>query len=177
MSETHYGNKYDEALGTTEIAKRIRADIKAAVKAGTLPAGIKVSVRTRHFAGGSSIDLDITAFPENTLNLAEVAAGEIAPLMLHRFGLYTSEAARALSELEAIMGAYNFDGSDTQTDYFHVKFYGHAGISRELQAAHRAELLAREAELITDMRITKQNNPGMFEAQLGAVDSAPKRAA
>jgi len=41
-----------------------------------------------------------------------------------------SDEGRALdTQLEAMISAYNFDGSDSMTDYFHVNFYGHVNIA------------------------------------------------
>ena len=44
MDRRSYGAKYDRNLDVKEIAKRIRADLKAAVKDGKLPAA-KFGVR------------------------------------------------------------------------------------------------------------------------------------
>jgi hypothetical protein len=48
---------------TAEIAKLIRNDIKAAVKAGKLPTGIKVSVTTDTYSMGSSIRVSVRELP------------------------------------------------------------------------------------------------------------------
>ena len=68
MYERSYGTKYQEfhtdANGervyrsAAEIAKAIRADIKAAVKAGELPKA-RYSVKSDSYTGGSSVDVTI----------------------------------------------------------------------------------------------------------------------
>lgn len=134
-----YGTKYDRTHGlrTADIAKLVRADIKMARKIGqqaqagtsdaalattdpiaNAPTQITYSVRTRTYAGGSSIDVVIKNIPAEwgwTESLDD--RGDVA-----RKG---SEALRALSvELKAILDAYNYDGSDLVSDYSDVRFYG-----------------------------------------------------
>jgi hypothetical protein len=130
MYERVYGDKYNRELSTTEIAARIRADIKGAIAAGELPRGIKVSVRTSYFSGGSSIDLKITAFPGRILRAGHDHARGFE-------NYFTPEAYQAKKTLQAIMDAYNHDGSDITTDYFDVRFYGHAEFDWRLEQAER----------------------------------------
>lgn len=53
------GCKYEATKGAslTDLAKRMRGDIKAARKSGAIPDGVKISVRARYFSGGGSIDI------------------------------------------------------------------------------------------------------------------------
>lgn len=139
MNPTVYGPKYDKDITTTEIAKRVRADIKAAVKTGTLPKGIKVSVRTDYFSGGSSIDARITTFPGTVIKPEVIGPnGKIDwnAVELNRFGdepgIYTKPVREAVALIEAILSDYNFDGSDSMTDYFHVRFYSHVNVDYRL---------------------------------------------
>lgn len=134
-----YGAKYDRTHGlrTADIAKLVRADIKMARKIGkqaqagdtsgalattdpiaNAPAQVTYSVRTRTYAGGSSIDVVIKNIPAEwgwTESFDD--RGDVV-----RKG---TEALRALSvELKAILDAYNYDGSDLASDYSDVRFYG-----------------------------------------------------
>lgn len=65
MYERNYGAKYDQP-GTgyqpaTVIARHIRADIKAAIKAGSLPGtATNYRVRCKSYSGGQSIDVRAT---------------------------------------------------------------------------------------------------------------------
>ena len=132
-----YGAKYDEARGrgTVEIAKLIRADIRLALKVAkatagpgalvvhdplaALPDGLKITVRTHLYSGGSSIDIVVRNIPDNW------AWVEVDDYLGHPRKV-ASPALKALAdELKAISDAFNYDGSDLMTDYFDVNFYGH----------------------------------------------------
>lgn len=73
-NEKFQGAKYDANATAAENAKRIRADVKEAIKAGKLPKGIKVAVRTSTFSMGASIRVAIEEFPGSILNPAHVFA-------------------------------------------------------------------------------------------------------
>ncbi|HXV74633.1 MAG TPA: hypothetical protein VD713_07885 [Sphingomonadales bacterium] len=143
--EISYGSKYDKEATTTEIAKRLRADIKAAQKSGGLPKGLKVSVRSSYFSMGSSIDIRVKACPfpflnlerllHDTLNPREFVPETICPV-------YTEAGSELLKKLQGMMNAYNYDGSDIQTDYYNVNFYGHAEFDHDLTHSVRKALLA-----------------------------------
>ena len=131
------GSKYDRSLSTKEIAAKLRAEVKAAIKAGTLPAGTKISVRYRSYSGGSSIDVSVTALPDGfALHNPERIQFEIEHpneyVVDHHYPTYTPEAKALLATLKAMMDAYNYDRSDIQTDYFDVAFYGHAQYDSDL---------------------------------------------
>ena len=119
-----YGNRYDKSLSTTQIAAKVRAEIKAAQKAGKLPKG-KIGIRTSYFSGGSSISIRAVGF--QVLNPERLALDIREPHVFHEYGpaLYTPRAAAMVKSLESLLSAYNFDGSDSMVDYFHVNFYGH----------------------------------------------------
>jgi hypothetical protein len=123
--ERTYGSKHDGALSTTEIAARFRADVKTATKAGDLPKGMKLSVKTSYYSMGSSINVRIKSLPAR---------------------IDLTEAKHLESKLEMMLEAYNHDGSDSQCDHFDVKFYGHIDIdwklARELRARDEASIEA-----------------------------------
>jgi len=110
------GSKYGTVTGTVWIAKAVRADIKQAIIDGILPKGLKASVRSERFAGGSSIDLRIVEVPEGTvvMNPAYPAHGE---------GRYSADVEKWLETLRQILLAYNRDNSDSSIDYFDTNFY------------------------------------------------------
>ncbi len=140
---TTNGPKYDKTLSSTEIAVRVRGDIKAAIIAGNLPRGLKVSVRTKYFAGGSSITCEVTAVPVGMRALSvEFLRDEIRSSPWAR---YTHEAKDVLDKIEALLNAYNFDGSDSQSDYFHVNFYTHVKFAFDLEQAERRAIAMVEA--------------------------------
>ncbi|MFD9690174.1 hypothetical protein ACFWXO_30950 [Kitasatospora sp. NPDC059088] len=130
----HYGEKYNSRLSTTEIAALIRNDVKMQQKLavrsaedgpgtvkvpnaiGDAPAGVKFSIRREYFSGGSAIRMTIkNAAPEWAWTTG----------IVHGFERQVpTEQLKALAdELKALGNAYNFDGSDITTDYFHVNYY------------------------------------------------------
>ncbi len=155
------GTKYDPARSTNDIAKAIRADIKAAMGMPSaapwaLPKGLKVSVRLDKFAGGCSIKARITAFPGALLNPAAVVGRKLLrhePLWYPRL---TKEGARVVAVLDALMAAYNYDRSDPQSDYFSVRFYGDAEVHHEYAEQRKLELLASPhlSDLLADLGVT-----------------------
>jgi len=136
MSERVYGKKYDEKLSSKDVAAKVRDDIKSAIKKGDLPKGLKVSVRYDHFSGGSSVRASITAWPEGFLwlNPAWVIANKENPDQYNdRTPRYTKKASEILGKIESMREAYNHDGSDSQTDYYDVKYYGSTDVGWELE--------------------------------------------
>ncbi len=155
--ERSYGKKYDSNLGTREIAAKVREDIKAAVKAGELPKA-KYSVRMQRFSGGSSIDVRISNVEEPgfvVLNLERLTFEKENPHKVwspgydperpHNRSWMSHEAFELLKKVETILQAYNHDGSDIQSDYFDVKFYGHAEYDSAWTNRERERLLAADA--------------------------------
>jgi len=143
MTATVYGSKYDSSLDIAVIAKLVRADIKAAIKAGELPAGIKVGVTISRFAGGRSLDAKIKAMPGHVLNPARVKWEADNP---HAYpggapSRHSAAAKGAVEKIKAIVDAYNYDGSDLMTDYFHVNFYGGVEVDWEFEAADKAAII------------------------------------
>ncbi len=137
------GDKYNANLSTKEIAVLIRADIKAAVKAGTLPKG-KYSVRISSGSMYSAIDIRISDLAMQVFNEERLESDLLDPHSFvpeHMCPRYTAAAKSAKDTCEAIMGAYNHNRSDSMVDHFDVKFYGHADFCGTWERAKRAEEL------------------------------------
>lgn len=137
--EIRYGAKYDKDLNTTEIAKRFRGDVGAAKKAGELPPELKLGVRTQYFSGGSSIDVTVKVVPAG-FRVSNPARGPAAPAFDDQGRVIpplAPDAEALLKKLTELLGAYNFDGSEPQTDYFHVRFYSRVEFSSALRRAVR----------------------------------------
>lgn len=137
------------SLPLKEIAVRVRADIKAAIKAGKLPV-FKVSVRTDCYSMGCSLDVVVTAVPAGYLvaNAAHVAWEMENP---HSYFGAAPEAARSninaraakdLETLDAIVRKYHRDDSDMMTDYYSVNFAKRVGFGSDLRRAQEDELRA-----------------------------------
>lgn len=152
MARAAEGSKYraTERLSLVEVAKLIRADVKESVAAGMLPRGLALSVRVRHH---SSIDIAITAAPFEVLSRAYVLAVDVLPHVHTRISRYTPLTLCALDRLEGLANAYNFDRSEPETDYFHVRFYGHPSVSSALEGQARAALRLELADTLADLRV------------------------
>jgi len=116
------GAKYDPDLDIAEIAKKVRADIKAAKLPG------KISVRIQRYAGGRSLRVKaVVPFPVRHGDVErenrERAEGLDCPWL-------TREAYELQEKLKEITEAYNYDRSDIQTDYFDVNFYLHVDLEQ-----------------------------------------------
>lgn len=97
-----------------EIAADIRRDLKAAQKAGDIPADIKISVRCQTYGGGRAIDVTLSGW-----NAAQVYVELYGDT--HR---YTTAAQQTHRTVETIREAYNRDASDALVDYYDVDYYG-----------------------------------------------------
>lgn len=142
LPDIRYGARYEEVkhLSTTEIAKRIRADIKLARKVeaklgkatgsevaltdsltalATMPKQIKVSVRTDYFSGGSAIRVNVYNLPKKGWGYVQETDMWGEPRWVPG-----PELSAILAALKEIHRAYNFDGSDSMVDYYHVNYSG-----------------------------------------------------
>jgi len=59
--------------------------------------------------------------------------------------MHTAEAKALRDQLRAMINAYNFDGSDSMTDYFHVNFYGGVDFDWQMEKAAREAFKAARA--------------------------------
>ena len=139
------GKKFDRSLTTKEIAARVRQEIKEAVKAGDLPK-VKFSVRMSTYSGGSSIDIQIQALPFAILNAKRLELEAQDPSYSYQTynvePRYSDEARAVLKRVEGLLQNYNYDDSDSMSDSFDVKFYGHVNFSWQEEAAESARMLA-----------------------------------
>jgi hypothetical protein len=138
----------NEMTDIKEIAKCVRADIKAAIAAGKLPA-FKVSVSISRFSGGHSLSVYVKGVPAGyaVLNAKNVAWSQENRHLCAHFhapedcrNRNSDEAVAHTKVLEQIVGQYNWDDSDIQSDYFHVNFYAHVGFHWELERTERESL-------------------------------------
>ncbi len=127
------GTKYDRSLSIVEIGKLVRQEIKAQYP------DIKVSVKTDKFTDGKSLDVVIKSVPFGTLNpmRVEVLRQNRVRGEEGAYPLRTDKAEQLLTDLNNLVNEWNFDGSDTQSDYFNVNFYQHVSFSWEMEKAER----------------------------------------
>jgi hypothetical protein len=114
-----------EGLDTTDIAKRIREDIKAAVKARELPKA-KYSVRTDKYSMGSSITVEASSLPFPVLNpdayRVDPGANWVTFDSANHRSRFTSKAQEVERKLSAIVNSYHWDRSDSMTDLYNERF-------------------------------------------------------
>lgn len=133
------GAKYRAGMTGPEIAKAIRADIKAAQKAGDLPA-MKVSVRCESSSLHNAIRVFVKAWDGQVWSTARALYDLRNPGAYNPTRFYSRSAESVLDGLRAIVAAYNYDRSDVQTDYFDVNFYSTVDFSSDLRVASKRDV-------------------------------------
>lgn len=135
MSRT-YGPKYDGWHPAAEIARRIRADVKAAIAAGDLPGTPRnYSVRSETYSMGQAVRLKVVGLDELWEDCNGVQRGSGAACGNYwcthegdgsqRHQVLTAEGERVFALLREMHAAYNHDGSDSMTDHYDVLYGGH----------------------------------------------------
>ena len=145
MYERSYGSKVkpsDPYRTAADIAKDMRADIKAKIASGDLPGTMRnYTVWVLNYSGGRSIDV-------SAVDLPGMWTKEVA-LWGYREGqevdVLTEEGQKVEAILKAIHNAYNYDGSESQVDYFDVNYYGQAGVLDPWRQEYRDKEKARKA--------------------------------
>lgn len=155
----HIGAKYDNNRDVVDVARAFRADV-AAVKhleawhPLSLPAGLKLSVRTRRFAGGRAIDVSVIAYPAGRLcNPAHYLAAKLLPHESVPWPRYTRDAARVLAALDFLLNDYNRKDVDSQTDYCNVAFFDSVDVDSRCERVHAAALQV-DPDFAADVAIT-----------------------
>jgi len=116
------GPKYDENLSPTQIAAAVRTDIRAAVKNGELPAGVRVSVTTkRSTRSASAITVGIQRVLFDVINPKFLSTPGALASGVER---YTPEAVALKIKLSDILTAYSHEHID-YCDGFRFNFCGY----------------------------------------------------
>lgn len=145
-----YGSKYTGYQPAADVAKKVRADFKAAQAAGEIPADIKFSVVSDYFSGGQAVRVTIQGRPESEVYYQETVS---YPAGFDRSERRMHPEAKTIEEkVRKIANTYNRDRSDSMVDYFDVMYYcdvswesDWARKYREAQAGKRAA--ARQAKV------------------------------
>lgn len=137
------GGRYQRGQDIKDIAATLRKEFRAARKyaarttasgdiglavidpIGDIPESFKISVRIDRFSGGQSIDIAVTNVPKEDGEWFTYEEDMWREMRL----VPTRRLKDLIGALEDALDAFNYDGSDTQTDYFNVNFYGHVTIN------------------------------------------------
>lgn len=126
------GSKYVRGMNVAEIAKRIRADIKAAVATGALPKA-KYSVRIERYSMGQSVNVKISdvvvpgAVRLRLFTDAFLRASVETPNVFFGGARMSAPAVATLRKVEAIVAAYNEGETDFASDYCRTNFHASIG--------------------------------------------------
>ena len=135
------GSKYISGRKGPEIAKLIRADIKAAAKADGTLKGCNVSVRFRWATHSMAIDVVVKSTPAAILNPERVAALAADPYTFSRLPRYTPAGDAILAACERIANEYNYRDSDPMTDYYNDTFFLDVKFDHDLVSAQERAIL------------------------------------
>jgi hypothetical protein len=142
------GAKYQRGRDLRDIAADVRRDIAAAIKVDALPRGLKVAVRISRYSMGQSMTVTVKEAPFAIANELRVAWDMANPYASHANApadvmWLRSETARAvLEDLTAIANAYNYDRSDSCTDYYDSCFHLSVEYDWEIAQADREAVRA-----------------------------------
>jgi len=138
----HTGAKYDRSRDLAEIARLVRADIKAAVKSGALPADLKASVTISRYSMGQSMRVSLTAPSVVVPSVARVRADLANPHGHVTLARHTVKARAVVATVESLVKAYQRSETESQSDVCNFSFYDTVEFSDAQESAQRAEIVA-----------------------------------
>lgn len=146
LAKTHtLGAKYVSGRDVAETAKLIRRELVAACKAPTGPlSGCVCRVTSRRASMMVAIDVVIVSVPDRGASIVNgrwiEAEDSRARFSGPRPSMRSKRGESIAAAAEAIVDAYNFNKSDSMTDYSHVGFYGGVTFDTDMLEAARAEV-------------------------------------
>jgi hypothetical protein len=145
---TRYGALYEETkhLPLKGVAALVRKRLKARWPT------CRFSVRC---GPGRSLIVEVVGgWNEDVIHPARLAREALLPHHDRtRASLYGRAARQLLAEAEALVAEYNFDGSEPQSDYFHVRFYAEVRFDYDVAAAAKVRTLALLAAGLEDAKV------------------------
>lgn len=128
------GEKFNKDLTLIEISSLIRKDISLAKKDGVLPKDLKISITTERYSMGQSINIAIKKLPKGVWLRSEeyrrAVELNLPGAMQGGTNSYTPQVKSWLKVLQNIHDSYNYNDSDSMTDYFDVNYYGSVEVTR-----------------------------------------------
>ena len=128
------GASYDPSLDVKDIAKKVRALIKKAIKGGLLP-NMKTSVKISRFSGGCSLDVTVKEIDECVLNVSawrKQVANNYNLSWADCGGRHNEKGQFVLEVLGLFVEAFQRSGSHAQSDYHNTNFFGHVGFDSDV---------------------------------------------
>jgi len=129
------GAKYESGRDVAEIAKLIRADVKAAQKSGALSKSLKVAVRISRYSMGCSLYVIVQSAPFQVLNSdfvrEHVTLGQRSEYQGPRL---TKLAQDTLDTLEVMLAEYR----QHETDCNNTNFYPFVKFSSDVESGELA---------------------------------------
>jgi hypothetical protein len=157
------GSKYNETanLGISDIAKLVRTELKA-----TYP-NCKFSVTIDRYSGGQSMDVTIKSTDFNPFSSEFIAHlksnnplrewNANTQFVYQSTPTYSKEYEELEQKVRAILNQYNYDDTDTQRDYFDVRFYSHVRFDNNSNiAAHYPEHIETKKRIDEDEAYEKK---------------------
>jgi len=141
------GSKFEATkdLKTKDIAKLIRAELNEISTTRRKGDRFEFRVRTGRSGWMSTIDITITAKPEDfPIHNRERVQQDLNHVHHSHAPWMAEEAREFIARVEAIVNAYNWDKSDPMTDYHNSRFFQCVRFWHELARADREKA---EAEL------------------------------
>lgn len=105
-----------------EISKLVKEKLKKEFP------NLTFSIRTKRFAGGQSIDVDLLKGDILFFNGEQKSNYDIGYLRDNYDGIFTDEGFKVAKRIKEIVNEFNWDNSDPMTDYFDVNYYTHISI-------------------------------------------------
>lgn len=151
---TVQGDKFNRDRNIADVAKLVRADIKAAIASNLLPKGIKCSVRIERYSMGRTLHVTVTACPVMVVNPAFVRWSRNNPhaSMLdapaEASDRYSPEGRHILNTLTSIVEAFNRRVTSNQPDdYSNVAFHTDIQFDIDLRNGQSAAILALQPKV------------------------------
>jgi CRISPR/Cas system CSM-associated protein Csm4 (group 5 of RAMP superfamily) len=132
MTYKFEGCKYQETKDKSlkEIAQLIRKDLKQYTdNCKKLGYDIKLSVKTQYYSMGQTIHVTIQDTNFNLFNSNFNPNEKIND----NNEIYTNKFKKLNEVIHTICSQYNYDDSDSMTDYFSTKFYIHTHMSYKIK--------------------------------------------
>lgn len=139
MTTRTYGIHYEATKNLTskEIAAHMRRVVRQAAKDGLLPAEYAYSVKLSRSSMSTAINIYVIV-PDAVEELRREWCDGTRPNYTHADAGWFNMAGEKFTPLQTlaateralheIHNAYNYDGSDSMTDYFDVRFYGFVNV-------------------------------------------------